>query len=58
MNMHITRECSASQCLLFYVSFIAIPCISEEDRLIADKMGFTYTDVIDDDVIVHSGQVG
>ncbi|XP_056009191.1 probable leucine--tRNA ligase, mitochondrial isoform X2 [Ostrea edulis] len=35
---------------------LAIPCISEEDKFIADKMGFTYTNVMDDDVIVHSGQ--
>ncbi|XP_061197922.1 probable leucine--tRNA ligase, mitochondrial [Saccostrea echinata] len=35
---------------------LAIPCINEEDRSTADKMGFTFAEVIKDNVIVESGQ--
>lgn len=60
VSLHYCEEMPSLLVLLFtvfYVFSVAIPCISEEDKFIADKMGFTYTNVMDDDVIVHSGQV-
>lgn len=40
-----------------YFPFSAIPCISDEDKSVADAMGFSYDDVVDENYIVKSGQV-
>lgn len=40
-----------------YFPFSAIPCISDEDKSVADAMGFSYDDVVDENYIVKSEQV-
>lgn len=40
-----------------YVPTSAIPCINDEDKSVADAMGFSYDDVVDENYIVKSGQV-
>lgn len=35
---------------------LAIPCINDEDKSVADAMGFSYDDVVDENYIVKSGQ--
>lgn len=42
---------------MLYVPFPAIPCINDEDKSVADAMGFSYDDVVDENYIVKSGQV-
>lgn len=43
--------------VMVYVPFPAIPCINDEDKSVADAMGFSYDDVVDENYIVKSGQV-
>lgn len=42
---------------MLYVPYPAIPCINDEDKSVADDMGFSYDDVVDENDIVKSGQV-
>lgn len=42
---------------MLYVPYPAIPCINDEDKSVADDMGFSYDDVVDENYIVKSGQV-
>lgn len=49
--------CEKSYTVTLYVPFLAIPCINDEDKSVADAMGFSYDDVVDENYIVKSGQV-